>query len=80
MNGSSPRTGIEIEVRRNSMLETTVTVGPQYTATTVEGLLPLSTYNFSAYVVSNIGRSRPSSLLASTLSLSTTAVQLIVHI
>ena len=71
MNGSSPRTGVEIEVRRNDFLERTVMIGPESTSGTISSLLPLTTYSFTVFVVTDVGRSRPSSINASmSLSLS----------
>ena len=71
MNGSSPRTGVEIEVRRNDSLERTVMIGPESIIGTISSLLPLTTYSFTVFVVTDVGRSRPSSINASmSLSLS----------
>ena len=70
MNGSSPRTGVEIEVRRNDTLEKTIMIGPAQATATISTLLSLSTYDITVFVVSDVGRSRPSSINASTLSLS----------
>ena len=62
MNGSSPRTGVEIEVRRNDSLERTVMIGPESTTGTISSLHPLTTYSFTVFVVTDVGRSRPSSI------------------
>ena len=71
MNGSSPRTGVEIEVGKNDSLERTVMMGPEFTTETISSLPPLTTYSFTVFVVTDVGRSRPSSINASmTLSLS----------
>ena len=70
LNGSSPRTGVEIEIRRIGVLERTVIIGPEPNTTNISSLPPLATYNFTLFVVSNVGKSRPSSIIASTLSLS----------
>jgi len=70
MNGSEPRIRTEIEIRRNGSLERTDMIAPQFSGAELSSLLPLSLYNFTVYVVSDVGRSRPSVVSASTLSLS----------
>ena len=71
MNGSSPRTGVDIEIRTSEdILVRTDTISPHLTTAEISSLLPLASYNFIAFVISNVGRSRPSSIIGSTLSLS----------
>lgn len=70
MNGSSPRTGAEIEVGKNNSRERTVMIEPEDNTATISSLLPLTMYSFTIFVVTDVGRSRPSSINASTLSLS----------
>ncbi len=70
MNGSDPRIRTEIEIRRFGTLVRTDMIAPQFSGAQLSPLLPLSTYNFTVYVVSNVGRSRPSVVSTSTLSLS----------
>ncbi len=69
MNGSSPRTGLDIEIRRNNTLERTVAIAASSTSTELTNLSPLRTYSVTAYVESSVGRSRPSFSNVSTLSL-----------
>ncbi len=70
MNGSSPRTGVAAEIRRSGSLVRTDMFGPEITMAAIESLLPLTTYNFTMFVVTDVGRSRPSVISVSTLSLS----------
>ena len=71
MNGSSPRTRVDIEIRTNDdILLRTDAISPHLTTAAISSLLPLTSYNFIAFVISNVGRSRPSSINGSTLSLS----------
>ncbi len=70
MNGSSPRTGVDIEIRRNGTIERTDMISSAATTATLSNLLPLTTYSITAFVVTDVGRSRPSQISASTLSLS----------
>ena len=70
MNGSSPRTGAEVEVRRANMLERVVAIAPNEISTEILPLLPLITYDFTFYVVTDVGRSRPYSMNFTTISLS----------
>ena len=69
-NGSSPRIRVDIEIRRNDVLERTDIVQDQFAKGLITSLLPLTTYSFTIFVVSDIGRSRPSMINGSTLSLS----------
>ena len=69
-NGSSPRIRVDIEIRRNDVLERTDIVQAQFATGLITSLLPLTTYSFTIFVVSDIGRSRPSMINGSTLSLS----------
>ena len=80
MNGSSPRTGAEIEVRRNDSVERTIMIGPESTTEIISSLLPLTTYSFTVFVVTDVGRSRPSSINASTLSLSMENICIYIYI
>ena len=61
---------MDIEIRRNDDLERTDMVQAQFTTVHITSLLPLNTYSFTIFVVSDIGRSRPSMINGSTLSLS----------
>ena len=61
---------MDIEIRRNGSLERTDRIGPEENSAELILLLPLTTYTFTVYVVTNLGRSRPSSINATTLSLS----------
>jgi len=70
MNGSSPRSGFEIEIRANGILEQTINISPDLTAAQLTNLLPLMSYNIMTFVVSDVGRSRQSSINGTTLSLS----------
>ena len=69
-SGSSRRTGVEVEIWRDGVRVTNVTVGPNEIATTLSSLQPLTHYTFTVYVVTAVGRSEPVSVDASTLSLS----------
>ena len=69
-NGSSPRLRVDIEIRRNYVWERTDIVQPQFTTVLITSLLPLTTYSISIFAVSEVGRSRPSVINSSTLSLS----------
>ena len=70
MNGSSPRTGAEVEIRKGHVIKRTIIVGPEEEATNIASLNPLTLYIITVYVVTSVGRSRPSSTEISTLSLS----------
>ena len=72
LNGSSPRNRVGIEVRNEGVSVYNVTEEAFEVASTLFSLSPLRTYIISVYVVSSVGRSRPSSIEASTLSLSKT--------
>ena len=61
---------MDIEIRRNDDLERTDIVQAQFTTVLITYLLPLNTYSFTIFVVSDIGRSRLSMINGSTLSLS----------
>ncbi len=69
MNGSSPRSGVAVEIRRNGGLERTDMFSPEIFTATVSNLLPLTMYDFHTFVVSSVGRSRLSAVNSSTLSL-----------
>ena len=68
MNGSSPRIGVDIEIRRSDILMNTVT--EETSQAILSSLLPLTTYNITVYVVTLVGRSQPATTDANTLSLS----------
>jgi len=70
MNGSSPRIGSEVEVRKGSILETTLSVGANEQNFTVLYLYPLSFYQITFFSVTSVGRSQPSSINITTISLS----------
>ena len=61
---------MDIEIRRNNVLEKTNIVQPHFSAAVISSLLPLTTYSISILTVSEVGRSRPSVINGSTLSLS----------
>lgn len=69
MNGSSPRTGVDIEIRRYDSVENTVMTGPSQTMSDIYYLQPLTTYNFTIYVITAVGRSLPTAAEISTYSL-----------
>ena len=71
MNGSSPRIGVDIVTLSEGILAY-ITEEASIVATTLMSLSPLTTYRISVYVVSSVGRSHPSSINSSTLSLSKT--------
>ena len=70
MNGSSPRNRVNIEIRRDEILVNSVTEAPSRTMSMVSSLSPLTAYNITIYVVTDVGRSQPATVHASTLSLS----------
>ena len=70
MNGTSPRNRVDIEIKKEDISVHTVTEEASAVASTILSLSPLTLYSISVYVVSSVGRSRPSSINASTLSLS----------
>ena len=59
-----------MEIRRNNVLEKTDIVQAHFSAAVISSLLPLTTYSISIFTVSEVGRSRPSVINGSTLSLS----------
>jgi len=61
---------VEIEITKNNTFERTDLVAAQFTTTLIYFLLPLTTYTFTLFVVTDVGRSRPSAINGSTLSLS----------
>ena len=61
---------MDIEIRRNDDLERTDIVQAQFITVLITSLVPLTTYSFRIFVVSDIGRSKPSMINDSTLSLS----------
>ncbi len=68
-----PRTGveIEIEVRKSGVLVCNSTEeAADLGAITISSLLPLTSYSITMYVVSDVGRSQPSTINTTTLSLS----------
>ena len=70
MNGSSPRSGVDIEISNEGISVYNVTQEASLVASALMSLPPLRTYSILVYVVSAVGRSRSSSVNASTLSLS----------
>ena len=74
-SGSSPRTRVEVEIWRDGVRVTNVTVGPNDIATTLSSLQPLTHYTFTVYVVTAVGRSEPVSVDVSTLSLSKSSLK-----
>ena len=70
MNGSSPRSGVDIEISNGGISVYNVTQEASQVASALMSLSPLRTYSILVYVVSAVGRSRSSSVNASTLSLS----------
>ena len=70
MNGTEPRIGAEIEVYKEQVLIRNFTVGAAYESTIISLLNPLTRYIVTIYAISTIGRSLPSSIEYSTLSLS----------
>ena len=69
-SGSSPRTGVEVEIWRDGGRVTNRTLRPNEIATSLSSLQPLTHYTFTVYVVTAVGRSEPVSVNVSTLSLS----------
>jgi len=69
MNGSSPRNGVDIEIWSANILLYNVTEEVSQVASALLSLSPLTMYRISVYVVSSVGRSRPSCINASTLSI-----------
>ena len=69
-SGSSRRTRVEVEIWRDGVRVTNVTVRPNEMTTTLSSLQPLTRYTFTVYVVTAVGRSEPVSVDFSTLSLS----------
>ena len=69
-SGSSPRDGAVLEVWRGGALVTSMMVRSTVLSTTLSSLQPLTNYTFTVYAVSAVGRSAPTSVHASTLSLS----------
>ena len=69
---SSPRTGVEVEVRKSGVLvRNTTEEAADLGAITISSLLPLTSYSITIYVVSDVGRSQPSTTInTNTLSLS----------
>ena len=72
MNGSSPRNGVHIEIKRENISIYNISEEASQTSTTIISLAPFTTYSISVYVMSLLGRSLPSTINASTLSLSKT--------
>ncbi len=70
MNGSSLITGVYIEIRLNEVLINNVTEDASRTTSILTSLMPLTTYSLTIYVVSTVGRSLPSTINSSTVSLS----------
>ena len=69
-NGSSPRIGVVLEIRQDGSILRMEAIGSEFTTSLISNLLPLSTYSFTLFVVNGIGRSMPSYITASTISLS----------
>ena len=71
-SGSSPSLGVEVEVERGGTGEmiSRLIVGADEAGVTLNSLQPLTSYNFTVYAVSQVGRSRPASVHDTTLSLS----------
>lgn len=68
-NESSLRTGVEVEIISDGIIMENVSIGVAET-TTLSSLLPFTIYTFTMYVVSALGRSTPTSVVVSTISLS----------
>ncbi len=78
-DGSSPRTGVEIEVRKSGVLvRNTTEEAADLGAITISSLLPLTSYSITMYVVSDVGRSQPSTIITNTLSLSESMDELVI--
>ena len=59
-----------MEIWRDGVRVTNVTLSPNEIATSLSSLQPLTHYTFTVYVVTAVGRSEPVSVDVSTLSLS----------
>ena len=70
MNGSSPRIGADVEVRKGIHLVTTIPVVASQNNLTISSILPLTIYEVTVFSVTTVGRSRPSSISVTTISLS----------
>ncbi len=76
---SSPRTGVEIEVRKSGVLVRNTTEEAADVGTiTISSLLPLTSYRIIMHVVSDVGRSQPSTIITNTLSLSESMDELVI--
>ncbi len=71
---SSPRTGVHIEVTMGNDLVGNITLPASATSTTLSSLEPRTMYTIAVYVVNANGRSQPSTVQASTLSLSKSTI------
>ncbi len=78
--GYSPRTGVEIEVRKSGVLvRNTTEEAADLGAITISSLLPLTSYSITMYVVRDVGRSQPSTTInTNTLSLSESMDELVI--
>ena len=71
--GFRPRAAVSVEVTSDTTLIRNQTVGGDVTSVTIPSLSPLTSYTFTVYAVSEVGRSdQPAIITASTLSLSKT--------
>lgn len=69
--GFRPRSAVSVEVTSDTTLIRNQTVGGDVTSVTIPSLSPLTSYTFTVYAVSEVGRSvQPAIITASTLSLS----------
>ena len=69
--GFRPRAAVSVEVTSDTTLIRNQTVGGDVTSVTIPSLSPLTSYTFTVYAVSEVGRSdQPAIITASTLSLS----------
>ena len=69
MNGTYPRTEVNIEIWHRRILINTVVEEPSRTFSMLTGLQPLKMYTITVYALSRLGRSLPSTINASTLSI-----------
>lgn len=67
-SGSSPRTGVEVEITRGGATVPGVMVGGGATSLTLSSLPPLTAHTLTVFVVSAVGRSAAATVQVSTLS------------